>query len=102
MSDSSSSTTTQSGNVNLYGNTALWNAASQTTVSQQADATAVYQERRTANAEIGLFDRASGNIAWRGELRVKGQGELATTDKAFIRAATNENASQLRAVRLVP
>jgi hypothetical protein len=102
VSGSSTSITTQSGNVNLYGNTALWNAASQTTTSQQSTATAAYQETRTAHAEIGLFDRVSGNIVWRGEMRVSGQGEANTTDKAFIRAGTNELAAKLKAAGLVP
>lgn len=54
----------------------------------------VYNETHALHAKIGLFDRTSGNIAWWGEMHVTGLGQASTTDKAFIRAATNEIASQ--------
>ncbi len=95
MSGSTSQTTRASGSVNLYGNAATWSGTAQTATSTQAMATPVYQSRRQATAEIGLFDRRTGNIAWRGELLVSGKGALATRDAAFIGAATDKIASGL-------
>jgi hypothetical protein len=100
----SSSTTasgTQSGAVNLYRNGLRWTSTSQASASTTSTATPVYDYRRTAHAVVGLFDRESGNIAWRGELRVSGQGYVNVSDAAFISAATKELAFELKAAQLV-
>lgn len=89
------------GSINLYGNSALWNGSSQSITSTTAVATPMYQDKRVAFAQVGLFERATGNVAWRGELKVSGQGSANTTDKVFIKSATNKLAEALRTNNLV-
>lgn len=101
-SASVTSSGTQSGSANVYGNAAIWNSSSQSTTSAQSVATPVYGYSRTAHAAVGLFDRATGAVVWRGEMKVSGQGEFNVSDKAFIRAATSELASQLKRAQLIP
>jgi hypothetical protein len=101
-STSASSSGTQSGSANVYGNSAVWNASSQGTASAQSVATPVYGYSRTAHAAVALFERATGAVVWRGEMKVSGQGEVNISDKSFIRAATNELASQLKNGLLIP
>lgn len=101
-SSSANSSGTQSGSVNVYGNAAIWNSSSQRTATTQSVATPVYGYSRTARAAVGLFERATGAVVWRGEMKVSGQGEYNVSDRSFIRAATNELASQLKHAQLIP
>gem|GEM_PF-3101077 len=98
---SATASATQSGTAQVYGNTVLSNSASQGTATASSVATPVYGHSRRAHAIVSLFERRSGGLAWRGELDVSGQGELAVSDDAFIRAATNEIAAKLKASQLV-
>lgn len=92
--------TTTSGSANLYGNTAYWNGSSQTSVAMQSTSTAEYVTTRAAVADVGLYNRETGQVSWRGELKLASQGILAT-DGGFIRAATSRLAKALRTQGLV-
>jgi hypothetical protein len=95
------STTSSSGSVNLYGNSALWNGSTQTTASAQSVSTPVYNNKRIAFAQVGIFERTTGKIAWRGELKLSGQGEYNISDKVFIKSGAKRLAEELRANGLV-
>lgn len=96
---SGSSTTT--GTVNLYGNTGVLHASSYGTATARSVSTPIYGYSRVAFGQLGLFERVSGNLVWRGEVRVSGQGLLSITDEAFINSATSSVADELRAAGLV-
>jgi hypothetical protein len=89
--------TTSTATLNFYGNTALWTGVA----SVRSVSTPTYGYSRVAFGQLGLFDRATGNIVWRGEIRVTGQGALSTTDDAFIGSATSQIAAELKAAGLV-
>jgi hypothetical protein len=93
---SATAQTTGSGTVNFYGNTAFWAGGSQTTASGQTVSTPVYGYSRVAFGQLALFERSSGLIAWRGEVRIEGQGLLNVTDSAFISSATSKVANELK------
>jgi hypothetical protein len=90
-----------SGNINLYGNSALWNGTSNWSASGQSVSTPVYGYSRIAIGELALFDRVTGHIAWRGQIRVEGQGSANITDGVFIDSATSKIAKELKASRLI-
>jgi PBP1b-binding outer membrane lipoprotein LpoB len=90
-----------SGSMNFYGNTAFWNGAAYGSASGGSVSMPVYRFSRVAFGQLGLFDRLTGNIAWRGEIRIKGQGLLNITDNAFISSATSKIAHELKAAGLV-
>jgi hypothetical protein len=96
---SGSSTTT--GTVNLYGTYGVLNASSYGSATVRSVSTPTYGYSRVAFGQLGLFERASGNLAWRGEIRVSGQGLLSITDEAFINSATSKVVEELRAAGLV-
>ena len=83
MSGSTNQTTTTSGGVNLYGNSATWSGTAQTATTTEAMSTPVYQTTRKATAEVALFDRRTGNVAWRGELLVTGKNAYASRDASL-------------------
>lgn len=101
VSGSASTVGTQSGRMSIYGNNAYWSGVAQTNTSARTVATPVYGYRRTAFAAVGLFDRQTGNIAWRGDMRVSGQGALNVTDGVFISAASKEIAYRLKSAQLI-
>lgn len=84
----------------LNGNAAYWSGSTQTSINAQSTSTDQYVTTRAAVADVGLYDRVSGQVAWRGELKVSSQGVLAT-DGAFIRSAAARVAKALRTQRLV-
>ena len=90
-----------SGTLNFYGNSAFWSGSAYGSASGQSVSTPVYIFSRAAYGQLGLFDIASGNIAWRGEIRVEGRGRLNITDSAFISSATSKIASELKSSGLV-
>jgi hypothetical protein len=96
---SASATTT--GTINLYGNTAFWNGSTYGSASGQAISTPVYGFSRVAFGQLGLFERSTGNIVWRGEIRIKGRGLLNVTDRAFISSATSKIAKELKDAGLI-
>ena len=96
-----SGTTTTTGTVNLYGDTGVWSASSYGTASVRTVSTPVYGYSRVAFGQLGLFERASGNLVWRGEIRIAGQGLLSVTDEAFISSATSAVAEELKAAGLI-
>lgn len=98
---STSASATASGSMNFYGNTAYWNGAAYGSASGQSVSTPLYGYSRVAFGQLGLFDRLTGNVAWRGEIRVQGNGLLNVTDSAFISSATSKIAHELKAAGLV-
>lgn len=94
-------TANTTGTANFYGNNAYWNASTRGSVSTHTTMMPVYGFSRVAYGQIGLFDRESGDIVWRGDIKVEGQGALNVTDEAFIDSATSEITKELRAVQLV-
>ena len=56
-----------SGSINFYGNSAYWSSTG------QSASTPVYSSIRVAFGQLALFDRRSGDIAWRGEIKVTGK-----------------------------
>ena len=98
---SASASATSSGSMNFYGNTAFWSGAAYGSASGQSVSMPVYGYSRVAFGQLGLFDRPTGNIAWRGEIRVEGRGLLNVTDSAFISSATSKIARELKAAGLV-
>ena len=98
---SASGSAYSSGTMNFYGNSAFWSGTSYGSVTGQSVSTPIYGFSRVAFGQLGLFDRASGNIAWRGEIRVEGQGLLNITDSAFISSVTSKIARELKSSGLV-
>jgi hypothetical protein len=98
---SASASAYSSGTLNFYGNSAYWNGSTYGSASGQSVSTAVYMFSRVAYGQLGLFDIASGKIAWRGEIRVEGRGRANVTDSAFISSATSKIASELKSSGLV-
>lgn len=98
-SATASSTTT--GTVNFYGNAAFWSSSTAGFASGQIVSRPVYGYSRIAFGQLGLFERKTGNLVWRGQVRVGGQGLLNTTDSAFIKSATSEIAAELKAAGLL-
>lgn len=92
--------TAATGNANLYGNAAYWSGTAQTTIATQSTSTDQYVTTRAAVADVGLYNRVTGLVSWRGELKVSSHGVLAT-DGAFIRSATARITKELRTQRLV-
>lgn len=85
-----------SGTVNFYGNSAYWSGTGQSV------STPVYGYTRVAFGQLALFDLASGDIAWRGEIEVTGQGKWWNrTDSTFISSATTKIARELKETRLI-
>jgi len=98
---SSTASGTSAGSGTLYGNVAVWTQTTQASVTSQVVATPVYGHSRVAFAQVGLYDRATGRIAWGGELKVSGQGQFNVTDDVFIASATAKIAEALRAEGLL-
>lgn len=98
-----SGTATTTGNLNLYGNSAYWSGTtvSNATASGQATTMPIYNFTRVAFGQLALFDRASGDVAWRGEIKVSGSGLINITDAAFIKSAAAKIATELKATQLV-
>lgn len=92
---------TTRGSLNLYGNTGFWNSTTQGYASAQSVSTPMYAYSRVAFAQVGLFERSNGNIAWHGELKVSGKGAVNITDGAFIKSATSKIAAQLKLAGLL-
>lgn len=90
-----------SGTMNFYGNAAYWNGASYASASGQSVSTPMYGFSRLAFGQLGLFERATGSIAWRGEMKISGRGLLNITDSAFIDSATSKIAKDLKASGLL-
>jgi hypothetical protein len=101
LAASSSSSTSETGTASVTGSRANWQSTSTTTTGQQATAVPVYGYQRTAFATVALFDRVDAKLAWGDELRVSGNGQANVSDAAFVRAATKEVTSQLRAAKLL-
>lgn len=91
-----SANSTGSGQITANGSSGTVTTTSQGTATGQSVATPMYSHTRAARAVVGLIDRVTGRIAWRGDMKVSGQGELAVSDAAFIRAATDEIAEKLK------
>lgn len=89
------------GSINFYGNNAFWSGKSYASMGTQTISTPMYGHSRIAFGQLGLFELSSGNIAWIGEISVKGKGRLNVTDKAFIDSATIEIAKELKAAGLI-
>ncbi len=100
-SGTSTQSTTSTGTINLYGNTAYWSGVATTTGTANAVSLPAYRTDRLALAHVALFERSTGSLAWGGELKVTGSA-MASTDKEFIRAATARVAAELKALQLVP
>lgn len=95
-----SSTTAQAsvstmGTVNLYRSGGILSSQSTTSLSARTRTEAEYSYSRAASAQLGIFDRATGRLAWRGEINVSGVGAFAS-DGQFIQAATKEIAAELK------
>jgi hypothetical protein len=82
-----------SATASLYGNSMFGTATTTTTASSVP----VYGSVRQSVGNLGLFDSASGQMIWRGQVKVSGRGFLNTTDKAFIASATDTVAAELKA-----
>ncbi len=89
------------GTVNFFGNSAYWNATTQSSVSSQTMTIPIYRFHRVAYGQIGLFDLETGNIVWRGEIKVEGKGAANITDSVFIDSATSKIAQELRTAQLI-
>jgi len=89
------------GTMNFYGNTAYWNGASYASASGQSLSTPMYGFSRLAFGQLGLFERSTGSIAWRGEMKISGRGLLNITDSAFIDSATSKIAKDIKASGLL-
>ena len=96
-----SASATSSGPINFYGNHAFWTGTATGYASGQSVSLPVYGYSRVAFGQLGLFDRPTGHIAWRGEINVTGQGALNITDDAFISSATSEISRELKESGLV-
>ena len=101
VNSTGTASTTSSGNVNFFGNSALWSGTSYTSTSAQTTAIPLYAFSRIALGQLGLFERRTGEIAWRGEIKVTGQGALNISDGAFINSATSKVAEELKTSGLV-
>ena len=102
MSNSNSyGTATTSGTANFYGNSAYWNSTTHGSMTTNTTTTAVYSHTRVAYGQLGLFDRASGRIVWKGEIKIEGKGAVNVTDSVFIDSATGKISEELRAAQLV-
>lgn len=95
-----SASTNASGTINFYGNTAFWSGLSQGSAFGQTISTPIYGYSRVAFGQLGLFDRATGSIAWRGEIRIEGRGLLNITDDVFISSATSKIADEIKSAGL--
>ena len=84
-----------------YGNNAFWSGTSYGSASGQSLSTPFYGFSRIAFYQLGLFDLASGDIAWRGEIRTEGKGAANVTNSVFIRSVTSEVANELKASGLI-
>lgn len=85
-----------SGSINFYGNSAYWSSTG------QSASTPVYSSIRVAFGQLALFDRRSGDIAWRGEIKVTGKGKWWNrTDSAFISSATSKIVRELKEAGLI-
>lgn len=100
-SSTASGSSTTTGTVNLYGTYGVLNTSSYGTASVRTVSTPIYGYSRVAFGQLGLFERASGGLVWRGEIRIAGQGLLSITDDAFISSATSKVADELKAAGLV-
>jgi hypothetical protein len=85
----------------FYGNNAFWSGTSYGSASGQSLSTPFYGFSRIAFYQLGLFDLASGDIAWRGEIRTEGKGAANVTNSVFIRSVTSEVANELKASGLI-
>jgi len=90
-----------SGSVNLYGNTAYWSGATTASSSTTSVSTPMYSYSREVRGALTLFESASGNVAWSGQIRTSGQGMFTVTDDEFIRSMTSRIAKDIRTARLV-
>jgi hypothetical protein len=100
-SSTASGSYTTTGTINLYGTYGVLNASSYGSATVRTLSTPIYGYSRVAFGQLGLFERTSGNLVWRGEIRVSGQGLLGITDEAFINSATSKVAEELKAAGLV-
>jgi hypothetical protein len=100
-SSNASAVGSASGTMNFYGNTAYWNGSSYSSASAQSVSTPIYGFSRLAFGQLGIFERATGSIAWRGEMKISGRGLLNTSDSAFIDSATSKIAKDLKASGLL-
>jgi hypothetical protein len=90
-----------SGKINFFGNSAFWSSNTHGSASSQTVSTPIYSHSRIAFGQLGLFERKSGNIVWRGEIKVEGQGLYNVTDEAFIESATAKIAYELKTAELI-
>lgn len=100
----STTTASTAGNVSVYGNTGWYNGTTNasTTTTGSATSTPIYNYSRLAFGDLGLYDAATGAIAWRGQVKISGQGMLNVTDRAFISSATSGIAKELKASGFFP
>jgi hypothetical protein len=100
-SSTASGTSRTTGTLNLYGNSGVLNASTYGTASGTTISTPVYRNSREAYGQLSLYERGSGNIVWRGEIRVSGRGRYGVTDDAFIGSATSKIADDLKGAGLL-
>lgn len=92
-------TVSTTGTVNLYRSGGILSSESTVSLSSRTKTEAEYAYSRAASAQLAIFDRATGRLAWRGEINVSGMGVFAS-DGQFIRAATKQIAAELKRARL--
>ena len=96
---SASSTTT--GTASVFGNFGMLSSSTTQTAKAEAVSTPIYSHTREATGYLGVFDRATGSAAWRGEIRISGATQYAVSDNEFIRSATSRVAKEVRNAGLV-